>query len=137
MFRLSKMTDYALVLLSALAQNSSGPVAATQLAAKTGLPSPTVAKLLKTMHQAKLLEAERGAQGGYFLAAAPATINLVSVIEAIEGPIAITDCVDESAHPCEFVGQCLHAGRWGRVNAAIRKALAEVSVAEMMREVAP
>jgi FeS assembly SUF system regulator len=134
MLRLSKMTDYALVLLSALAQNTGGPVAATQLAIKTGLPHPTVAKLLKTMHHANLVSAARGAQGGYLLVHPPTQMNLASVIEAIEGPIALTDCVDTAPHICEFSAQCLHSGRWTRVNNAVRKALSDVSVAEMMRE---
>lgn len=132
MLRLGKLTDYAVVLLGALAREGAGPVAANTLAEKTHLPRPTVAKLLKTLHKAGLINATRGVTGGYSLVRQPADISLVEIIEAIEGPVALTDCVPESSRACEYGGHCAHSGRWSKVNDAVRQALSNVHISDML-----
>jgi len=131
MLRLGKLTDYAIVLLGALAQNRGHALAATTLSEKTGLPRPTVAKILKKLHKVDMIGATRGAQGGYQMVKGPETISLAAVVEAMEGPIALTDCIPESARACAFGANCNHAGRWQKVNHAVRDALLRVSLADM------
>lgn len=131
MLRLGKLTDYAIVLLGALAQNRTRDLAATTLSEKTGLPRPTVAKILKKLHKADMISATRGAQGGYKMVRSPASISIAAVVEAMEGPIALTDCIPEDAAPCAFGANCHHTARWRLVNEAVRSALLTVSLADM------
>ena len=133
MIRLSRLTDYAVALLSHMAKEGEEDLwAASDLAEKSGLPMPTVAKVLKHLAKSGLITAQRGASGGYRLSRKTAEISVADVIEAMDGPIAITDCTDGSAHDgCKIKGACQLSGGWNRVNAAIRKALINVSLAEM------
>lgn len=135
MLRLSKLTDYAVVVLSRLAQDGAGPGGQVQtaagLAASTGIMEPTVAKVLKILGQAALVEGVRGARGGYRLARPLAAIPLSEVIVAFDGPIALTACVDGSLGACESEGSCPVRGRWDPVNDAIRSALNNISIADL------
>lgn len=133
MLRLSKLTDYAIVVLARLGQaNAAGRVTAVpELALASGLAEPTVAKVLKILAQAGLVEGLRGARGGYRLSRTLECIPLSDVITAFEGPIALTACVDGAAGGCESEGCCPVRGRWDPVNRAIRDALAGVTVAQL------
>lgn len=132
MLKLGRMTDYAVVILSRLAQELPGTVmTAPRLATATGLPEPTVAKLLKGLAQNGLLTAQRGAAGGYALPRPPAAITMAEVVVALEGPIALTACVDGSEDGCLIENHCPVRGRWEPVNAALRDALAAVTLAHM------
>ncbi len=130
MLRLSKLTDYAVVILSRLGPVESGWRSVTDLAADTGLPEPTVAKVLKLLGRGALVQSQRGAAGGYRLARPASDISVAAVIAAMEGPIAVTACVDEAHETCS-VGLCPMRGNWQQVNVAIRTALEAVSVADM------
>ena len=130
MVRLSKLTDYAVVVLLRLAQ-SEAVQTSPGLAAVTGVPEPTVAKVLKTLAAADLVVSQRGARGGYRLAQPLAAISVSDVIAAIDGPIALTACVEGSGADCEVQGMCAVRGRWDVVNDAIRGALAAISLAEL------
>lgn len=135
MLKLGRMTDYAVVALSRLAQERPGTVmTAPRLAAATGLPDPTVAKLLKALTQHGLLTAQRGVGGGYTLARPPERITMAEVVGALEGPIALIACVDGSDGDCSLQGHCPLRGRWEPVNAALRNALAAVTLADMAAE---
>ncbi|MEY4671058.1 MAG: hypothetical protein RLZZ415_937, partial [Pseudomonadota bacterium] len=95
--RLSSMADYAVVTMSAAARHCGGMrVSAAELAAETGLPVPTVQKLVSRLTSAGLLRSTRGVGGGLKLARPAAAISLADIIEAVEGPIALTQCVDDA-----------------------------------------
>ena len=130
--RLSKLTDYAVVLLARLEEAEGDAVmTAPGLAATTGLAEPTVSKVLKTLAHAGLVEGRRGAAGGYRLARPLVEMPLTEVIAAIDGPIALTACVDNAAGCCETEGRCPVRGRWDPVNDAIRRALSGISIADL------
>lgn len=130
MLRLNKLTDYAVVILSHMArQNLQASTSA--LAAETGVNEPTVAKVLKDLVRAGLVNSTRGASGGYALNDAPERITVRQVIEAIEGPIALADCVDGHAVGCA-VQVCGTRGNWDQVNAALIAALDQVTLIDMM-----
>jgi FeS assembly SUF system regulator len=130
LLRLSKLTDYAVVVLSRL-DAEGGIQTAPGLAAGTGLGEPTVAKVLKMLSQAGLVEGQRGARGGYRLLRPLEAIPLSEVIVAIDGPIALTACVDGGFGLCEAEHVCPVRGRWDPVNAAIRQALSGITVARL------
>ncbi|WP_270934031.1 SUF system Fe-S cluster assembly regulator [Falsiroseomonas oryzae] len=130
MLRVSKLTDYAVVVLSRL-EAEGGVQTAPGLASATGLGEPTVAKVLKMLAQAGLVEGLRGARGGYRLTRPLAQLPLSEVIVAIDGPIALTACVDGGFGLCEAEHVCPVRGRWDPVNAAIRGALSAITVAEI------
>lgn len=135
MLRLSRLTDYAVVALARLARDGAGPggrvQTATGLAAATGIAEPTVAKVLKILAQVGLVEGVRGAHGGYRLTRAVETIPLSEVIVAFDGPIALTACVEGGSGDCEAASICQVRGRWDPVNAAIRDALSDITIADL------
>ncbi len=134
MLRLSKLTDYAVVVLTRLEEAEEGAVmTAPGLAAATGLAEPTVAKVLKILAHAGLVEGRRGATGGYRLTRPLAGMPLTDVITAIDGPIALTACVDNAAGFCDAEATCPVRGRWDPVNDAIRRALSGISIADLAR----
>ena len=130
MFKVNKLTDYATVVLIEVARASE--VRSSQdVAVKTGIPGPTVAKLMKSLHKAGLVASRRGAGGGYALGRKPSQITIADVIQAVEGPIALTACADTSDEHCSIEKLCPVQGKWNRVNAAVRAALSEVTLADM------
>ena len=131
--RLSSLADYAVVMMSAAARRScaSARLNATVLAEETGVPLPTAQKLVSRLAAAGLIESARGTGGGFRLARPAAAISLADIIEAVEGPIAMTTCVDEDRHDCALDGHCQVKPHWAVVNAAIRGALAGVSLASL------
>ena len=135
MLRLSKLTDYAVVVMARLALDGAGPAGHVQtapgLASATGIAEPTVAKVLKMLGTAGLVEGVRGARGGYRLTRALASVPLSEVIVAIDGPIALTACVDGSTGMCEAESICPVRGRWDPVNDAIRRALSGITLADL------
>jgi FeS assembly SUF system regulator len=136
--RLSNMADYAVVTMSAAARHCGGVrVSATDLAKETGLPLPTVQKLVSLLTRAHLLRSVRGAHGGLQLARPAAAINLADIVEAVEGPIAIASCCDEGRHDCALEGSCSVQPHWSKVNATLRGALAAVPLTELSRPRVP
>ena len=131
MLRLNRMTDYAIVVLGALAHRHGDVLATAHLAELTGLAQPTVAKVSKILLAADLVETQRGVRGGYRLTKAPAAISLVDIVEAMEGPIAVTDCVNGAQDPCAVSNCCFMSSHWNHVNLAIRNALNEVSLEDL------
>lgn len=136
MLRLSKLTDYAVVVLVRLA-SAPGMQTSPGIAAATGIPEPTVAKVLKILAASGLVTSQRGARGGYRAARGLAQIPVSEVIAAIDGPIALTACVDGSAAECESQGLCPMKGRWDPVNSAIQQALGAISLADMQEWTIP
>ncbi len=130
--RLSSMADYAVVTMAAAARHCGGArVNAAQLAEETGLPAPTVQKLVSRLTAAGLLRSSRGIGGGLKLARPAAAINLADIVEAVEGPIALTACVDQGKHDCGLEQACSVKPHWPVVNAAMRGALAGVSLTQL------
>ena len=132
MFKLNRMTDYAIVVLGALAHRQGEILATAQLAELTGLNQPTVAKVAKTLMAADLLETQRGVHGGYRLAQPAAATSLLQIVEAMEGPIAVNDCVDGAQAPCVVSNCCFMSRNWNRVNLAVRNALSDVSLEDLI-----
>ncbi len=130
MLRLSKLSDYAVVVLVRLASDE-GSSTSPGLAAKTGLPEPTVAKVLKALASAKLVTSQRGARGGYRLARPLSSVAIAEVIAAIDGPVALTACTDGGAGRCEVEACCSVRGRWDPVNSAVLHALSRITLADM------
>lgn len=130
--RLSSLADYAVVVMGAAARHCGGRrTSATELAAETGIPLPTAQKLVSLLTRAGLLKSVRGAGGGIKLARPSAAISLADIIEAVEGPIAMTACVETGKHDCVLEGSCMVQPHWGPVNAAVRGALGGVTLASL------
>jgi len=130
--RLSNLADYAVVTMSAAARHCGGVrVSATQLAEETGLPPATVQKLVSKLSAAGLLRSSRGAGGGLKLARPAAAISLADIVEAVEGPIALTACVEHGRHDCALEGACSVRPHWDVVNQAMRGALAGVPLTRL------
>lgn len=139
--RLSNLADYAVITMCQAAlhcgagslvdpgQKKRGRVSAAELAAETGLPVPTVQRLVSKLTAAGLLRSVRGAHGGLQLARPAAAITVADIVEAIEGPIALTACIDHSA--CDFEVGCNMRAHWPVINAALRGALAGITLAQL------
>jgi FeS assembly SUF system regulator len=135
MFKVNKLTDYATVVLIEIAR--SDVVRSSQhVSERTGIPLPTVAKLMKSLNKAGLVISQRGAGGGYVLGRKPREITVADVIQAVEGPIALTACADTSDESCVIQSVCPVQGKWNKVNTAVRLALNEVTLADMAEDVA-
>jgi FeS assembly SUF system regulator len=130
--RISKLTDYGTVVLVQLAANAGQVSSATDVANATEIALPTVSKLLKSLARAGLVNSTRGANGGYKLARDPADISAADVIDALEGPVSITECSSSDSH-CNFEHVCNVGGAWQRINIAIRHALDGVSLVDLTR----
>jgi len=146
--RLSSMADYAVVTMTAAARHCGAvPVAgagarrvgfsAGQLAEETRLPAPTVQKLVSRLVAAGLLRSTRGAGGGLRLARPAAAISLADIVEAVEGPIALTACVEQGRHDCALEEGCSVRPHWSHINDALRGALADVPLSRLVHGAAP
>ena len=131
MLRVTRLTDYATVVLTVLAAEPGRVLSAAELADRASLEVPTVSKVLKPLAQAGLLEAFRGAHGGYRLSRPPQDISLISIVEAMEGPLAMTECSLEDAS-CGIAGHCGARANWRRINDIVADALRGVSLAQML-----
>ena len=132
MLRLSRLTDYAVVTLAAMADRRGTVLSAAALAEQTGVPEPTVAKILKLLARDGILASVRGAAGGYRLDEPATAVSIGAVVAAVEGPVALTACVEGSSLSCGIEQGCPLKGRWDPVNTAIRHALETVTVADIM-----
>lgn len=136
--RLSSLTDYAVLLLGAAARNCGGlaRLNATLLAEETGVPLPTTQKLVSRLGAAGLIDSARGAGGGIRLTRPPSAITLADIVEAVEGPIAMTACGgDAGDHDCAIEENCRVKPHWSAVNQAVRGALAGVTLAQLAVDV--
>lgn len=130
--RLSNLADYAVVTMSAAARHCGGArTSAAELASETGLPAPTVQKVVSKLSAAGLLRSVRGAKGGLQLARPAAAITLADIVEAVEGPIALTACVEGA--DCAVDHSCSVRPHWPVVNAALRGALAGIPLTQLAR----
>lgn len=134
MLRISKLTDYGTLLLAHLRVNEVR--SAAELASETGLAPPTVSKLLKALAREGLVLSTRGASGGYRLAREPREISAADIIDALEGPVSITECSAADSH-CHYEDHCSVSRAWQRINVAIRDALDEVRLVDLKRANSP
>jgi FeS assembly SUF system regulator len=125
--RISKMTDYALVVLSHLATDEGSSQSARRIADVSCLPSPTVVRVLKQLSRAGLVQAARGVHGGYSLAKKPAEVSLAEVLSVFEGPVAVTECASKSSG-CFLENRCPTKSNWNRLNQVIHQSLQSVSL---------
>jgi FeS assembly SUF system regulator len=131
------MADYAVVTMTAAARHCGhARISAQHLAEETGLPVPTVQKLVSKLSAARLLRSSRGAHGGLMLARPAAAISLADIIEAVEGPIAMAACSERlrnetGRHDCSLESACSVRPHWPLVDAALRAALAGVSLSQL------
>lgn len=137
--RLSSLADYAVVMMAAAARHcgASCRLNATALASETGLPLPTVQKLVSKLSAAGLLESARGTGGGFRLARPAAAITVADIVEAIEGPIALTACVDSGKHDCCVEETCRVKPHWNAVNGAVKGALAGITLSQLSASPTP
>lgn len=131
MLRVTKLTDYATVVLTVLAAQQAEVLSATELADAAGLESPTVSKLLKPLAQAGLVEGLRGVRGGYRLTRPADQITLIEIVEAMEGPLAITECSQHQSQ-CGIAEQCGVRSNWRLINDVVADALRGVTLAQML-----
>jgi FeS assembly SUF system regulator len=129
--RLSKLADYGIVIASHLARHPDRQQTAPEVAAATSVPLPMTSKILKLLTRAELLVSHRGAHGGYGLARAAGLVTVAEVIEALDGPIAMTSCTEPTPGDCSILSLCPTRANWERINRAIREALGDVTLAEM------
>ncbi len=130
MIRMSKLTDYAILILAHLAR-TEGTLTAQDLAARSRVPLPTVSKLCKELSKAGLVVSHRGRHGGYGLARAADRISVAEIVEALEGPIALTECVQPGASSCDIEATCLAKASWDPVSRAIHGALSQLQLSEI------
>ncbi len=135
MFRLSKMTDYGVVVLGQLVGQRGRLLSAPEIAEATGLPGATVSQVLKPLAAAGVVTSHRGARGGYELTRDPEDVTVRELVVAFEGPLAVTACVDGAEDNCAVESLCLMAGGWEQVNTAIRSALDSVTLADLLRPI--
>jgi FeS assembly SUF system regulator len=139
MFRISKLADYAVVLLAELANGDLTRATTADLAMRTSLPEPTVAKVVKLLAKAGLLETQRGARGGYRLAKPLDSISVAAVLTLFDGPIAMTTCVESSdvslsgaEGGCRIQHQCRMRGRWSKVTEVLRQTFDDMTIADLL-----
>ncbi len=137
MLRLSNLADYGVIVMVAVARSAPDvPMSAAQVAAQSGVPLPTVAKLLGQLARCGLLASARGVSGGFSLARPAAAISLADIVESIDGPIALTHCAQPHGE-CDRAEGCPARPHWEPVNRAVRAALSAVTLAELAPAAAP
>lgn len=133
MLKLSKMTDYAAVLMAHIARTPDQLFTATDIAEQVQIPKPTVSKALKMLQKSGLLISHRGAQGGYGLSRPPQQITASDILVAIEGPFAMTDCSQEDAF-CDLQDTCGVADNWQRVSIAMHQLLQSITLVQLAQK---
>ena len=131
MIRLTKQADYGIILMTHLAIQHNRISAATELAADTHIPLPTTSKVLKLLSRDGILVSHRGVKGGYSLARDPHLITVAEMITALDGPIAFTECIEDTPGVCSQESVCRLRSNWQRINQAVRLALDSISLAEL------
>jgi FeS assembly SUF system regulator len=133
MMRINKLTDYSIIIMTEIAAMGSTKVhTAKKISKRTNIPLPTVTNLLKKLSSEGLLASQRGNQGGYALAESSSTISIASIIESIEGPIALTECsTNECA--CSYESKCSVEVPWQKINKTVKSALEKIKLNEMIQ----
>jgi len=136
MIKLTNLADYAVVLMSELARRDQR-ANASELAEETAIPVPTVSKILGAMSRAGLLASHRGLKGGFTLARPAGEISVADVIEAVDGPIALVNCIENAPGECDYEPICNMRTHWQVINAAVKDGLQRVTLADVSGDVPP
>jgi len=132
--RINKLTDYGIVVMTRIAaMENDKSHTAKEISTLSKIPLPTVTRLLKTLSNEGLLNSQRGSQGGYSLAQSPATISVASIIEAFEGPIALTDCAKEDDCGCSYESNCSAEEPWQKINEIVKDSLENIKLSSMIK----
>lgn len=134
MIKISKLADYATLILAIMAETPQEVKSAAVLSKESGLPEPTVSKILKILSGGKIIDSIRGAGGGYRLGKGLENIGVLDIITCVDGPVSVVDCVSGDDSGCRLRGACVLHGRWDRVNDAIVSVLKDMSLADMLKE---
>ncbi|WP_417320858.1 SUF system Fe-S cluster assembly regulator [Emcibacter sp.] len=132
MIKLSNLADYAVVLMSHIALRAEHIHPATEIAGETGIPAPTVSKILGMLVRADLLASHRGLNGGFSLRGDADDITIADIIEAVDGPVQLTNCLDVDDVCCDYQASCGTRGQWHKINQAVKGALNSVRLSEML-----
>lgn len=132
MIRLSNLADYAVVIMTAMAARVPDKLNAADVSSVTGIPQATASKVMGHLARAQLLESHRGIGGGFALAKVPQDICVAEMIEAVDGPIALTNCIDSGPGDCSLTSICGMKPHWQIMNDAVRGALEGVTLADIM-----
>ena len=131
MLRISKLADYAVVILSAMMKDVQKAYSATQLVEQTGLNLPTVRKVLKKLTSQQILKGTRGVEGGYSILADLDMLSVADVVEAVDGPISLTDCSAHEVYQCA-TDKCRMKSSWNIVNSLVRKTLSDYKIKQLV-----
>ena len=131
MIRLTNLADYGVVLMCHLARKPKDLHSAVSLGHETGLPIPTVSKIMGAISRSGLVSSHRGLKGGFRLENDPKDINVADIIEAIDGPIALTNCIENAPGDCNLEPICTMKPHWQLINDAVKKGLEGVSLDEI------
>lgn len=131
MLRITKHADYGIVLLTRMAREPDRQFNSGEIAYETHLPQPIVSKILKLLAREGLLSSHRGVKGGYSLNRATDEITVADIVTALDGPIAVTQCIDFAPGECSQEPVCPVRGNWQRINLVVQKALEGITLAEM------
>ena len=131
MIRINRETDYGVLILSLMANDSEARYNSAWLAEQRGLPQPMVSKILKHLVRGGLLVSYRGAKGGYGLARPAQQITVADIVAALEGPIALTDCANVDDINCQYHDGCVVSSNWNRINRVVQRALEGITLADM------
>lgn len=137
MIRLTNLADYGVVLMCRMAKAPDRIHSAFQLGQDTGIPAPTVSKILGALSKAGLLTSQRGLKGGFMISRPAADISIADVIEAIDGPIALTNCIEHGPGECTFEVGCSMRPHWQAINGAVKGALDGITLHEVATSPAP
>lgn len=132
MLRISRLTDYGTMILVHLAGRAGRVCSASDVAASTHVALPTVQKVLKLLTRGGLVVSVRGAEGGYVLGRSPDSISAAQILDALEGPVAITECSQSESH-CQLESSCQVGSAWQKINRSIRMALDDIKLADLVR----
>jgi FeS assembly SUF system regulator len=133
MMRVTNLADYAVLLLCRMADSGSKLTSANELSARTGVPIPTVSKILGTLSRAGILNSQRGLKGGFALSRPTSNISVADIVEAVDGPICLTACIDDPNHNCEYEDVCNAQPHWAKINSAVHDALSQMSLADVSK----
>lgn len=137
MIKLSRLADYSIVMMTQLASRPGALMQAPDMALMTGLPVPTVSKVMKKLAQSGLVDSHRGAKGGYALTRHASDIPVTEIIAAVDGPIALTECTVPDESGCEHEALCPTRTNWRKINDAVVGALRDITLADMTPQMAP
>jgi FeS assembly SUF system regulator len=132
MIKLSRLTDYAVVILTEMGREKGVIMSVSSLSERTKIPEPTVSKALKLLTKHGVVNSTRGINGGYSLDIDSCDVLVSDIVEAMEGPIALTACVDSSSNGCSIEDTCILNNRWTPVNVAVRNALSGISLNDLV-----